>query len=236
MLSINRIKFIQSLSTKKNRLKHGVFVVEGEKNVLEFISSQWEIESIYGTEEWTGDCQRISQKELDRISFLKSPNKVLAVVKIPTVKHKISGQLVIALDGVKDPGNFGTIIRLADWFGVKHILCSKDCVELYNPKVVQSTMGSIARVQVHYVDLVDSFTSMNDYSVYSMVLNGEELSSVKSDTKKILVMGGESNGISQSVLNNSSNLITISKHPDSKTESLNVANASAIALFVFSGF
>ncbi len=236
MLSINRIKFIQSLSSKKNRVKNGLFVVEGQKNVQEFISSDWEIENIYATDEWQGNCNRISEKELSRISFLKTPNKVLALVKMPQTLPMINGDLILALDGVKDPGNFGTIIRLADWFGVHHILCSKDSVELYNPKVVQSTMGSIARVHVHYVDLVDAFKNLPDYSVYGMVLKGENVSSVKKVDKKIMVMGGESHGISPEVLEQLSYLITIPKSASSKTESLNVANASAIGLFVFGSF
>ena len=143
---------------KKYRERYGLFVVEGEKMVGEFLKSDFEIENIYATNQWEGEATRISENELQRISSLKTANKVLATVHIPKEINSTFGNKVIALDGVKDPGNLGTIIRLADWFGVKHILCSFDCVELYNSKVVQASMGSIARVHVLYTDLKNQFS------------------------------------------------------------------------------
>ena len=130
MLTNNRIKQIRSLSLKKNRKTEGLFIAEGEKIVNELVNSDFEIESIYATSEWEGsDATIISEKELSRISFLKTPNKVLAVVHIPSDSLKVSGETILALDGISDPGNLGTIIRLADWFGVEHILCSENSVD-----------------------------------------------------------------------------------------------------------
>ena len=134
MLSKNKIKFIQSLKQKKYRLLHQLYVVEGEKIVNEFLNSDWEIEQIYATKEWNGNAVEVTSKELERISSLKTPNKVLAIIKIPQKKSVISGNLVLALDAVKDPGNLGTIIRLADWFGIQHIICSQNCVDLVQSK------------------------------------------------------------------------------------------------------
>ena len=142
MLTKNQIKLIRSLSIKKNRQKHGLFIVEGEKLVNEVLSSDWQVQEVYATKEWLGDnAIIISNNDLNRISSLKSPNKVLAIVKAKKSSLKIMSNTVLALDGIKDPGNLGTIIRIADWFGIKDILCSNDCVDYLNPKVVQSTMG-----------------------------------------------------------------------------------------------
>ena len=202
MLSRNQIKFIKSLKQKKFRLQQQLFVVEGEKLVNEFLNSDWEIEQIYATKEWQGEggAVEITTKELERISFLKTPNKVLAIVKIPLKESVASENLVLALDAVKDPGNLGAIIRLADWFGVQNILCSEDCVEMYNPKVVQASMGSIIRVQVQYVDLKSTLESMDDYQVYAAVIDGENMFSIKKSEKIIVLMGSESHGVSQDLL------------------------------------
>lgn len=234
MLTKNQIKLIRSLSLKKNRQKHGLFIVEGEKLVDEVLNSNWEIECIYATKEWVGtDAVIISNNDLSRISALKTPNKVLAVVKVKETTNFISGDTVLALDGVKDPGNLGTIIRLADWFGVKDIICSNDCVDYLNPKVVQSTMGSFSRVNLHYVNLVDTFNDNTDYKLYVAVLNGTPLKEVKNSDKKIIVLGSESKGISEDILELKSERITIPKSKFSKAESLNVSIASAIILSNF---
>jgi len=230
MLSRNQIKFIKSLKQKKFRLQQQLFVVEGEKLVNEFLNSDWEIEQIYATKEWEGEAVEITTKELERISFLKTPNKVLAIVKMPFEESVASENLVLALDAVKDPGNLGAIIRLADWFGVQNILCSEDCVELYNPKVVQASMGSIIRVQVQYVDLKSTFESMDDYQVYAAVMDGENMFSIKKSEKIIVLMGSESHGVSQELLKLPHQKITIPKSGNSKVESLNVANACGIIL------
>ena len=231
MLTKNHIKLIRSLSLKKNRLKYGLFVVEGEKLVNEVIASDWEIESVYATKDWIGQqAILISDKELSRISSLKTPNKVLALVKIKLLPFSISGDTVIALDGVKDPGNLGTIIRTADWFGVSDIICSTDSVDYLNSKVIQSTMVSFCRVNVHYTDLKNAFNGNKDYSLMFTTLRGKSLKELKGTKKKIIVFGGEANGISQTILELNGENITIDKPKDVETESLNVAIATAIIL------
>ena len=230
MLSRKQIKFIQSLKQKKFRLQHQLFVIEGEKMVNEFLNSDWEIEQIYATKEWEGDAVRVTAKELERISFLKTPNKVLAIIKIPHRKSVVSGNLVLALDAVKDPGNLGTIIRLADWFGVQHVICSENCVELYNPKVVQATMGSIIRVQVQYVNLKSTLENMTDYKIYAAVMNGKSVFSLNKSEKRIVLMGSESHGLSAELIELAHQKITIPKLKKSQAESLNVANACGIIL------
>ena len=231
MLTKNQIKLIRSLYLKKNRQKHGLFIVEGEKLVNEVLSSDWEIEGIYATKEWLGEnALIISNNDLVRISSLKTPNKVLAIVKINKGSLDITSNTVLALDGVKDPGNLGTIIRLADWFGVKDIICSDDCVDYLNPKVVQSSMGSFTRVNLHYTSLIDAFKKYSDYKLIMTVLNGTPLSEMKNIDKKIVVMGSESKGISKEILELTSEKITIPKSKFSKAESLNVSIAAAIIL------
>ena len=211
-------------------MQHQLFVVEGEKLVNEFLNSDWSIEQIYATKEWNEKAIVITTKELERISSLKTPNKVLAIVKIPNRKSVISENLVLALDSVKDPGNLGTIIRLADWFGVQNILCSEDCVELYNPKVVQATMGSITRVHVRYVDLKSTIENMTNYQVYAAVMNGKSVFSFDRSEKVIVMMGSESYGLSQDLLELAHQRVTIPKSEKSQAESLNVANACGIIL------
>ena len=231
MLTKNQIKLIRSLSLKKNRQKHGLFIVEGEKLVNEVLSSDWEVEGIYATKEWLGEnATIISNNDLTRISSLKTPNKVVAVVKIKKGSLDITSNTVLALDGVKDPGNLGTIIRLADWFGVEDIICSDDCVDYLNPKVVQSSMGSFTRVNLHYTSLMDAFKKYSDYKLFMTVLNGTPLSEMTNTDKKIVVMGSESKGISNKILELTSDKITIPKSKSSKAESLNVSVAAAIIL------
>ncbi|MGB1988737.1 MAG: TrmH family RNA methyltransferase [Flavobacteriales bacterium] len=231
MLTKNQIKLIRSLSLKKNRQKHGLFIVEGEKLVNEVLSSDWEVEGIYATKEWLGEnATIISNNDLSRISSLKTPNKVVAVVKIKKGSLDITSNTVLALDGVKDPGNLGTIIRLADWFGVEDIICSDDCVDYLNPKVVQSSMGSFTRVNLHYTSLIDAFKKYSDYKLIMTVLNGTPLSEMTNADKKIVVMGSESKGISNEILELTSEKITIPKSKSSKAESLNVSVAAAIIL------
>ena len=230
MLSKNQIKFIKSLKQKKFRLQHQLFVVEGEKIVNDFLNSDWKIEQIYATKEWEGDAVEVSIKELERISSLKTPNKVLAIIKIPKRKSVISGNLVLALDAIKDPGNLGTIIRLADWFGIQHIICSQNCVELYNPKVVQATMGSLCRMQVQYLNLKSTLENMTDYDICAAVMDGKSIFSVEKSEKRIILMGSESHGISTELLEIAHQRVTIPKSENSQAESLNVANACGIIL------
>ena len=231
MLTSQKIKLIKSLGLKKNRVKHGLFAVEGEKCVGEFIDSGWGIEALYATDQWSGvGAVRISEKELERISFLKSPNKVLALIKINSQLIDVQGEIVIALDGVSDPGNLGTIIRLADWFGVKHICCSSNVVDCFNPKVVQATMGSLSRVHLHYGNLKDMLTSLDDYELFCTVLDGPPTGTLRNFNKKVIVFGNESHGVSAEIQAICSYTVSIPKHVESKAESLNVAVACGICL------
>ena len=231
MLTKNQIKLIRSLSIKKNRQKHGLFIVEGEKLVNEVLSSDWQVESIYATKEWLGEnAIIISNNDLIRISSQKTPNKVVAIVKIKKNSLDINSNTVLALDGVKDPGNLGTIIRLADWFGSEDIICSDDCVDYLNPKVVQSSMGSFTRVNMHYTSLIDALKKYSDYKLFMTVLNGTPVKKMTNTNKKIIVLGSESKGISDEVLDLGNEKITIPKSKFSKAESLNVSVAAAIIL------
>ena len=233
MLTNQKIKFIRSLSLKKNRIENQLFVVEGEKNVNEFINSDFVIDSVYSIDDSFKDSFKVSPKELDRISHLNSSNKVLAVVKMPNYDFARYGNTVIALDTIQDPGNLGTIIRLCDWFGVKEILCSETCVDQYNSKVVQASMGSLSRVKLNYCDLQTELSLMKDYSIISMDMDGVDIKESVDVDKKVIVLGNEGNGISKEVLQLSNITMSINKSNNSKAESLNVANACAIALYQF---
>ena len=231
MLTKSQIKLIRSLSTKKNRFKHSLFVVEGEKIVNEIIKSDWQIHSIYASSDWEGkNATIISKSDLCRISNQKSPNKVLALVRIKENFSSISSDTILALDSVKDPGNLGTIIRVADWFGVKNILCSEDCVDYFNPKVIQSSMGSFLRVGIKYANLLNTFKLYPNHEILATVLNGTPINNITTKNKKIIVLGSESNGIKREILEKANQKITIPKSEFSKAESLNVSIASAIVL------
>lgn len=231
MLTKSQIKLIRSLSTKKNRFKHSLFVVEGEKIVNEIIKSDWQIHSIYASSDWEGkNATIISKSDLCRISNQKSPNKVLALVRIKENFSSISSDTILALDSVKDPGNLGTIIRVADWFGVKSILCSEDCVDYFNPKVIQSSMGSFLRVGIKYANLINTFKLYPKHEILATVLNGTPINNITTKNKKIIVLGSESNGIKREILEKANQKITIPKSEFSKAESLNVSIASAIVL------
>ncbi len=238
MLSKSQIKLITSLHQKKYRNKLGLFVVEGVKGVNEFLNSKFECELFFCTQEYNFESVSkkatiISEKELKKISSLKSPNKVLAVFKIPEKKELKKEGLILALDGVNDPGNLGTIIRLCDWFGIEQLVCSNETVDCYNTKVVQSTMGSLARLSIYYTDLV-SFLSDFKQSIYGAVMNGENIYKKKLSKEGVIVMGNEANGISKGVLELISAKLTIPRYGElQETESLNVATATAILLNEF---
>ena len=234
VLTKNDIKLIKSLKYRKHRVENNLFVIEGLKIISEFINSDWEVKKIFLTNDTdlktNLNLNYISNSDLKRISFLKSPNKVLALVKIPKLIKNIKGKLIIALDGVQDPGNLGSIIRLADWFGVSNILCSKNCVDVYNPKVVQSTMGSILRVSVNYVDLIKEIQNLSKYKLFSSVLDGRNINDIDINGNSIILFGNESKGISEELISLSENKISIPKLSLSKIDSLNVSNACAIVL------
>lgn len=233
-LSKNKIKWIRSLRQKKNRLAEGLFIIEGEKMVNEIISNSPEVvRCIISTEQpiiFNGETYITSHKEMSQISELQTPNKLLAVVEIPKIKS-INSDFILALDGIQDPGNMGTILRTADWFGIKEIVCSKSTVDIYNPKVVQSSMGSIFRIPVKYVDL-EEYLKTTNLPIYGALLEGDNIYKKTLKRKGILVLGNEGNGIS----NNIRNLINYPIHIPrfGSSESLNVAIATGIILSEFS--
>lgn len=238
MLSKNQLKLITSLQQKKYRIKSGFFIAEGIKVVNEFLNSTISCEHLYCTEDYVGEIadfnpEIISEKELKKISTLKSPNKILGVFKIPTYNQVKEKGVLLALDNIKDPGNLGTIIRLCDWFGIKQLICSPETVDCYNTKVVQSTMGSLARVSIIYRDL-NTFLKDTNLPIYGALLEGENVYQSELNKDSILVMGNESNGISKEITQLITHKITIPRFGDLKqTESLNVATATAILLSEF---
>lgn len=237
MLSKNQIKLIKSLSQKKHRQQEGLFIVEGIKGINEFLNSKFELQQLYSTEEifdLTDDrLILIKENELKRISSLKSPNVALAIFKIPISQTPDDYDLAVVLDDVRDPGNLGTIIRLCDWYGINQLICSKNTVDCYNQKVVQATMGSLARVNITYTDLNDFLKSTNK-EILGTFLNGENIYTSNLPTKGLIVLGNEANGISNNITELVNRKITIPQFGELKaTESLNVANATAIVLSEF---
>ncbi|WP_333662614.1 RNA methyltransferase [Chishuiella changwenlii] len=239
MLSNNVIKIITSLSSKKYRQKYNLFVVEGVKNIGEVIKSSIKIKELFITEDFWPDENSIKktyidEKELKKISFLSTPNVGLALCELPSNDENIKlNGLTIALDDIRDPGNLGTIIRLADWFGVENILCTKESVDLYNPKVVMSTMGSFTRVKVHYIEL-ESFLSTYKGNIFGTFMEGESIYEQKLPQEGILVMGNEANGISKPIENLTTNKLSIPFFgKNGSTESLNVAVATSVILGEF---
>ena len=231
MLSKNDIKEIRALGQKKFRDERGLFVVEGEKLVDEALRSGFEIVASYRTAD-------IGEEAMARISQLTHPSPALAVVRQPVAVPVTAerDELVLALDGVRDPGNLGTILRIADWFGIRKVLASRDTVELYNPKVVQATMGAIFRVRVQYVDLAAMLeVHGRQMPVYGTFLDGDDIYATPLTRGGILVMGSEARGISPEVAECVSRRLFIPPFPkDARTgESLNVAVAAAIACSEF---
>lgn len=228
-----QIKMIRSLKDKKFRDEYGLFVVEGEKLVREALDSSYEVESVYRMEE-------IGENVMSRISLCATPSPVLALVCIPAGRSSygkcgISGGLCLALDSVRDPGNMGTILRVADWFGVETVYLSPDCTDIFAPKVVQATMGSIFRVRTEVADIPElcrTFTSQGR-PVYGTLLDGEDIYASDLEEQALVVMGNESNGISGAVRNEISRGLRIPSFGKSGAESLNVAVATAVTLSEF---
>lgn len=227
---------ITGLRLKKYRDQAGFFVVEGPKAISEFMTEGYGVHfhfSIEETANTVAKTQLISYKELQKISFLKTANNELAVFEIPKRNNISDTGLILAMDGIRDPGNLGTIIRLCDWFGIKDLVCSEDTADCYNPKVVQASMGSLARTKVHYIDL-PAYLKGTRLPIYGGFMDGNPLYSEKFPENAILVMGNEANGISDQIISTIQHKLTIppfSKNP--KTESLNVATATAILLYEF---
>ena len=246
MVSKNQIKLIKSLELKKNRKREGLFVAEGPKVVGDLLRAGFLPHSIFATTEYTDvDVkdnyqfkQLITEEELRKISFLQHPQQVLAIFRIPDEKligeTPLSNKLSLALDGVQDPGNVGTIIRIADWFSIDTIYCSLDTADVYNPKVVQATMGSLAHVHIIYCDLVELLSKV-DCPVYGTLLDGENIYSQHLTPNGIIVMGNEGNGISEAVRPLITHKLLIPNfHKNTETaESLNVAIATAITCSEF---
>ena len=236
MLSKNQIKLITSLKQKKYRLQHGFFVAEGVKTIKELLQSYLELHSLYTTESFNFDAKDyilISENELKRISFLTTPNKALAIFKIPELKPIKKDELILVLDSVRDPGNLGTIIRLCDWFGITDLVCSKETADCFNPKVIQATMGSITRVNITYLDL-EVFLKESKLPIFGAFMKGDNVYKTKLPKKGILVMGNEANGVSKEIEALITEKISIPRFGKIQaTESLNVATATAILLSEF---
>ena len=235
-LSNNHQKLITSLSQKKYRQKHQLFIAEGVKVIEEFLKSSYEVEILFSTDPYFSflDCfVQVTNQELKKISSLKTPNKVLALFKIPSEKKVNSSGLIVALDTINDPGNLGTIIRLCDWFGVEQLVCSKETVDCYNTKVVQASMGSLTRVSTSYLNLPEYLKTVS-IPIYIADMNGVNIHKTKLPASAVLVMGNEANGISDTLKSLISNKISIPRYGDSmQVESLNVATATAILLNEF---
>ena len=245
-LRLNQLKFIQSLQQKKFRKLHGMFVAEGDKIVRELLDSNWEIHLLCATDKWYASHEnllprgigtfRVSPKMLERVSALKSPNQALAVVRMPEpITDKTVTGSCLVLDRIQDPGNMGTMIRTADWFGIRDIFCSPDSAELYNPKVIQSSMGSFMRVGVHYKTLPPLLEELRKHMpVYGAGLRGDDLFASKMQTPAALVVGNESTGLSPELLPLLSGNIRIpagqTKSQGSRAESLNASVAAGIIM------
>lgn len=236
MISKNQIKFVRQLEQKKYRKKEGLFVAEGPKVVGDLLRAGFKAHTIFATSEWESQgqtFQEVSDEELRRVSFLQHPQRVLALFFIPTESVPSVSSLSLALDDVQDPGNLGTIIRIADWFGIDTIYCSENTADAWSPKVVQATMGSIARVNIIYTDLV-ALLSQTTLPVYGTLLDGQNLYQQELSSEGIIVMGNEGNGISQPVRALVSHRLFIPSYQEGETaESLNVAVATAITCAEF---
>ena len=227
MINNREIKLINSLKRKKNRIEEGLFVVEGEKNAEELLHSNFQTIRIYATKDWSNEVEhiKISVKELDRISSLSTPNRVLALVKVPEQELINTSITSLVIDGVNDPGNLGTIIRTANWFGIKQVICSSNSVDKFNPKVIMASMGAIFKTNVLYTDL-HQFLSDSKLPIYGALLEGESLYNVKLNNPCSLLLGSESHGISKELIPLITNKTTIPGGEN--TESLNLGVSAAI--------
>ena len=247
MLSLKEKKYLNLLKQKKYRQKYGVFIAEGDKIVIDFVHSNWEIHEIFALKEWidkipekelpaTSKIHIIDAHELKKVSSLKTPHNVLAVIKIPERNKGFSihpEKLVLMLDEIKDPGNFGTIIRTANWFGIRDIICSDDSVDVYNPKVIQSSMSALIHVNIWTMNLKTSLEQFKKAGlpVYGTFPSGENIYKNPLSTNGVIIMGNESKGISPKLVPFISHRLTIPPFDHSSKgtiESLNVASAAAI--------
>lgn len=245
MLSLNKIKYVQSLHSKKNRQKYDIFVAEGEKIAEEILKHEKiHIESIFGLPKWIekydlllkkfgNKVQEVSEQELKKISTLTTPNQVLIVAKQPIVeidKSLIHQDIALYLDGIQDPGNMGTILRIADWFGIPYVFCSDTCVDVYNPKVIQATMGAFLRVKTKEIE-IDQILEDN-IPVYGALLEGKNVFQENFTKNGIIIIGNEGKGISDEFQAKITNPISIPSHGEG-AESLNAAIATGIICALF---
>ncbi len=246
MLSKGNSKYLRSLHQNKFRRKYGQFLAEGTVNVLDFISCPLKVAQLYATEKWLAEYQEkfsgvksevVTLKEMEKISALKNPSEVVAVVEKPDVTTpdiSLIDDYVLALDDIKDPGNLGTIIRTADWFGIKDIVCSAETVDAFNPKVVQATMGSLGRVRVQYTNLAHWLSGKPEgLKVFGAVLNGNDIRKAEKPGKGILLIGSEAHGISRALYPLIDEPVRIPAALGAGAESLNVAVATAIVCYTF---
>ena len=251
MISKNQLKYIRQLEQKKYRRREGCFVAEGTKVVGDLLQ-RYRPEAVFATADWQAPAgitpQLVTDDELRRISFLQHPQQVLALVPLPTINSTLGSaaslreelstlnlKLTLALDGVQDPGNLGTIIRIADWFGISTIICSEDTVDAWNPKVVQATMGSIARVNIIFINLPEFLDSLPaDFPVYGTFLDGDNIYTQELTREGLIIMGNEGNGISDAVRAKVNRRLLIPDfHQGETADSLNVAIATAITCSEF---
>ena len=234
MVSDKQIKIIKSLKLKKNRIKHNLFVAEGDKTILELITAGFNINSLYSINRQIDGVKnsviQLSKPELNKISNLSNPKNSLGVFEIPKPKKINYNKLIIGLDNISDPGNLGTIIRLCDWFGVEDLICSFDTVDCYNPKVVQASMGSISRVNITYLDLQKTLEN-NSLKTYGTYMQGDSIFEIDEIKNGVILFGNEANGINPNLSKFVDKRLSIPRFGKlKKTESLNVANALSIVL------
>ncbi len=240
MVTKNQIKLIKSLQQKKYRKQHQLFLAEGVKVIQELVNSNLKLQQLFCTEavDLKVDPSKvvlISESDLSKISALNTANNCLAIFEIPQAEQKQIDGLVLVLDDVRDPGNMGTIIRLCDWFGIRHLVCSPQTVDVYNPKVIQATMGSITRVDVVYLDLPAFLKEHAHLPIFGTFMDGQSIYKEQLPAEGIIVMGNEANGISAEIEALVNQRIAIPRFGDlQQTESLNVAMATAIVLSEFS--
>ena len=234
MVSDKQIKIIKSLKLKKNRIKHNLFVAEGDKTILELITAGFNINSLYSINRQIDGVKnsviQLSKPELNKISNLSNPKNSLGVFEIPKPKKINYNKLIIGLDNISDPGNLGTIIRLCDWFGVEDLICSFDTVDCYNPKVIQASMGSISRVNITYLDLQKTLEN-NSLKTYGTYMQGDSIFEIDEIKNGVILFGNEANGINPNLSKVIDKRLSIPRFGKlKKTESLNVANALSIVL------
>jgi len=237
-ISKNQLKLIQSLSQKKYRLKHKLFMVEGVKVVNELLHSSFELVQLFATADFScADFQDkktlISETDLKKVSQLKTPNEVLGLFRIPIPQPISNTGLTVVLDAINDPGNLGTIIRLCDWFGISQLVCSEDTVDCYNLKVVQASMGSLPRIAIHYTNLT-TYLQQSNLPIFMADMDGENVYKKALPQEAILILGNEANGVSDAIKQLVNQIISIPRFGEiQQTESLNVATATAILLSEF---